>query len=80
MMGDECYCCTPGTPGDRLCRQCFQVWYDSGITVAAVLAREVRWRKAEGIWPWSSRYETVQELDALQSLPLPGLNAERGHE
>jgi hypothetical protein len=85
-MGNECHCCTPGAQRDRLCTQCFKVWYDSGITVAAVLAREARWRKAEGIWPWPShsadgavRDATVQELGALQSLPMPDLCAERGN-
>ncbi len=80
-MDDKCYCCTPGTPGAALCTQCFKVWYDSDTTDAAVLARETRWRKAEGVWPWSShnagRSATLQELEALQSLPLPDISAER---
>jgi hypothetical protein len=78
-MGNECHCCTPGAQRDRLCTQCFKVWYDSGITVAAVLAREVRWRKANDTWPWSHHDATVQELEALQSLPMPDLCAERGN-
>jgi hypothetical protein len=76
-MDDKCYCCTPGTPGAALCTQCFKVWYDSDTTDAAVLARETRWRRAEGFWPWSSHNATVQELEALQGLPLPDISAER---
>ena len=74
MMKDTCECCTPGELGNQLCRNCFKVWYDSGITSAPVLAREVRWRKEEGYWPWGKSDATVAQLDALERLPLPVMN------
>jgi hypothetical protein len=80
---EECDCCTPGVPGVKLCQKCFMVWYDSGITSAAVLAREARWRKANGCWPWPAkdgtqgRLATLEELAALEHMPLPDMGAEK---
>lgn len=52
-MPSECSCCHPDLPWEgRLCRNCFMVWYDSGITSPAVLSRETVWRRVEGYWPW----------------------------
>jgi len=76
---EECGCCAPEVDSERVCQKCFMVWYDSGITSAAVLAREVRWRKANGCWPWpdkDGRLATLEELAALEHMPLPDMEAE----
>ena len=73
----ECGCCTPGAPGGQLCQKCFMVWYDSGITSADVLAREARWRKSVGGWPWGDKPVTLDQLKALEAEPLPDLKAEQ---
>lgn len=85
MMGErdattfpkDCSCCVPGAQDQRLCQQCFMIWYDAGITEANVLAREARWRKAGGRWPWGAGQATVAQLEALGTQPLPDLVAEK---
>lgn len=71
MEDDGCSCCIAGHEGDRLCRMCLMVWYNSGITEAPKLAREARWRKARASWPWGKVPVTVVELEELKTQPLP---------
>lgn len=68
---EGCSCCIAGHEGDRLCRKCFMLWYDSGVTEPPVLAREARWRKAEGFWPWGDKSPTFTQIEAMEAGPLP---------
>ena len=78
MSRDICWTCVPGaTRKQGLCRNCFMVWYDSGITEADVLAREVRYRKANGVWPFGKiSLLTKEQLAEIETLPLPDLIGE----
>lgn len=81
-MTEECGICTPGNGNLQLCRNCFMLWYDSGITEAPVLAREARWRKANSFWPWGAGFQNgetrprMDELKAMEELPLPDLETQ----
>lgn len=81
-----CWCCVAGhSQRGRICTMCFMIWYDSGITEAPVLAREARWRKSEGFWPWGERQPpywappspTLEQIAAMEQMPLPDLEAEK---
>lgn len=64
----ECQHCTPSSPVvDRLCQQCFKVWYDSGITEYGRLSLEMRLRKEKDAWPFGPNDLTYARIKALDA-------------
>ena len=64
----ECQCCTPTSPVyDRLCQQCFKVWYDSGITEPGRLSIEMAERKRQYAWPFGPNQLTHDRIKALDA-------------
>ena len=47
-----------------LCRMCFMLWYDSGITSRERLRKESLWRAEHGYWPWTKVSPPYAELKA----------------
>jgi len=75
-MTDEtpevCRCCEAEPPNagtGSLGKNCFMIWYDSGITDAAKLGKESKWRRENGHWPWGKTIPKVADLETLHSTP-----------
>ncbi len=59
-MSDALVCDVCGGPTQKPmksfgCKNCFMLWYDSGITDSDVLGAESRWRRENDWWPWGKK-------------------------
>ena len=54
MTEHPCSCGLGRPSNGPFCRNCFRVWYDSGIQFADHLAAECKARKDGGFWPWGA--------------------------
>jgi hypothetical protein len=76
-MTETPVCSACGTPhdlrssawtGDRpICRKCFMLWYDTGITNTKELGAESNWRKSKGYWPWGTESPSTEELQEFRA-------------
>lgn len=75
-----CMICTPGAPQAEFCTKCLILWFETGESRPPYLARQARWRRREGFWPWGGARDvpTAGQLRRVQRLALP--RVERGFE
>ena len=73
MTDHPCHCALGITiPDSSFCRNCFMVWYDSGIQYADHLAADCKARKDGGFWPWGAAEMSTAKIAEIAKQFLHG--------
>ena len=72
MTDQPCSVCLGHHTDSPFCRNCFQVWYDSGVLCGEHLAAECKARKYGGFWPWGAGDMPTAQIDAIAKQFLHG--------